>query len=189
MKIPLLEYRAAPRKRAVVCVAVGILLLLSVGYGALDFFIMGKKSPACVIDIDGTIAHRDGSPLPGSVETLKWLDGCGLKIFYLSRRPSSRFPAVKQWLQNSGFPLGEELVLKENARELPLHYKARVIRKIQENYLVLFGIGDKRKDIRAYQECGIVAVDVAVGWRRLQRLIENILKAEGSAEKGRLGRQ
>ena len=169
----------------------------------------GGGPKACIIDIDGTIADEsarrkaaageDGvlrgkeyeayfdparamsdRPITTARATLRWLAGRGIAIFYVSSRPSSMLESSKKWLRKSGFPEGRGIFHKKEKYEKSLVYKTRVVEGIiSEGYDVLFGVGDRDKDIRSYRAAGIVGIKVAPNddgdWKRVRKQIEKIL--------------
>jgi len=174
------------------------------------------KPLACIIDLDGTIADEsarreaaageDGKlqgkewdayfdtskvpgdkPLPTGRETLHWLDGQGITIFYVSSRPATMLEASKTWLKVNGFPPGEDVLHKEDKYEKSLKYKTRVIEDIKAGgYNVLFGVGDRDKDIQSYEAAGIIGIKLEPNkdeeWKRARREIEEILKKQAATK-------
>ena len=172
------------------------------------------KPLACIIDLDGTIADEserreaaageDGKlsgkeyeayfdpskvpgdkPLPTGLETLKWLDGRGVTIFYVSSRPETMLEASRKWLEENGFPAGKDVLHKKEQYEKSLKYKTRVIEEIKsKGYDVLFGVGDRDKDIMSYEEAGILGIKVEPNtdedWKRVKKEIAEILKKRES---------
>lgn len=174
--------RVSPARRVGICAIAVVVLLLILVYGALTYPDPGEKPPAAVVDIDGTIAHYRGQAVvgavDGSVEILNWLGGCGVKIFYLSSRPIGSIAQTRRWLDDHGFPPGQ-VIHKSNPRESRVDYKSREIRKIQDDCRVLFGIGDKLTDLRAYRKRGIIALDMGLWWWDREELFRDILNEEG----------
>lgn len=172
---------------------------------------------ACIIDLDGTIADEterrkaaageDGKlsgkeydayfdpsgvpgdkPLPTALETLRWLDGRGIIIFYVSSRPAAMLDASRKWIRDNGFPAGKDVLHKEQRYEKSLKYKTRVIEEIKaDGYDVLFGVGDREKDIKSYEAAGITAIKVEPNvdgdWKRVRREIEEIISGREAAGK------
>ena len=170
------------------------------------------KPLACVIDLDGTVADEsarreaaageDGKlqgkewdayfdtskvpgdkPLPTGRETLHWLDGQGVTIFYVSSRPATMLEASKAWLKENGFPPGKDVLHKENKYEKSLKYKTRVIEDIKaQGYNIIFGVGDRDKDIQSYEAAAIIGIKVEPNkdeeWKRVRREIEELLKKQ-----------
>lgn len=168
------------------------------------------KKKACIIDLDGTIADEtvrrkeaageDGKlsgkeydayfdeskvpgdkPLPTGRETVKWLDAQGITIFYVSSRPDNLLEASKTWIKKNGFPAGRDVIHKKERFEKSVNYKTRVIEEIKaKGYDVLFGVGDRDKDIISYDAAGIVAIKIEPNtdsdWARVRGEIEKILR-------------
>jgi hypothetical protein len=61
------------------------------------------------VDFDGTIVeHRYpviGEPVPGAVETLKWLQECGAKIILYTMRSRVQLVEAAAWIANRGIEL------------------------------------------------------------------------------------
>ncbi len=161
------------------------LVIISIFFaGAQKTLAQPPKPKACVIDIDGTIANEkerramatnpDGStnwrkyfnpelvkqdkPILKSREVLRWIKQKGIKIFYVSSRETTVLEATKWWLKAHNFPEGEVYHRKLFARSM--EYKIDTVRAIQKSYDVIFGVGDRDRDITAYQTCGIAAIKV-----------------------------
>ncbi len=164
------------------CRLAAVLILLVIGYGFWDYLNPSPRPPACVVDIDGTITSRN-RPLPGAREILQWLDGCGVKMFYLSSRPIERLPGTRRWLEHQGFPRGK-IIHKPYPQENRVDYKSREIGKIQEHYRIVFGIGDKDSDLAAYRRQGIIALSTDRSWWDLEALFKEILREHEVALKG-----
>jgi predicted secreted acid phosphatase len=181
------------------------LIVASVLLGGIQkAFTQPPKPKACIIDIDGTIANEnerramatnpDGStnwrkyfdpelvkkdkPILKSREVLRWLEQKGIKIFYVSSRETAVLEATKWWLRQHNFPPGEVYHRKPFARSM--EYKIDTVRAIQKRYDVIFGVGDRDRDITAYQTCGITAIKVVESseedWIRVKSEITKLLK-------------
>ncbi len=154
------------------------------------------KPLACIIDLDGTVADEserreaaageDGKlggkeweayfdpskvpgdrPLPTGLETLKWLDGRGIIIFYVSSRPATMLEASRKWIGDNGFPAGKDVHHKKEKYEKSLKYKTRVIEEIKgDGYDVIFGVGDRDKDIQSYKtfNSSLLGAPVSTGY-------------------------
>ena len=159
---------------------------------------------ACIIDIDGTIANErerraiatnpDGStnwrkyfnpelvkqdkPILKSREVLRWVEQQGIRIFYVSSRETTILEATKWWLKTHNFPEGKVYHRKPFGRSL--EYKIGTVRTIQKRYDVIFGVGDRDRDITAYQTCGITAIKVKESseedWDRVKNEIAKLIK-------------
>lgn len=162
------------------------------------------KFKACIIDIDGTIANDqerraistnpDGStnwrkyfdpelvkkdkPIYKAREVLRWIKKKGIKIFYVSSRETTVLEATRWWLKEHDFPQGEVYHRRPFARSG--EYKINTIRAIQKDYDVIFGVGDRDRDIIAYQTCGITAIKVRESseedWVRVKSGIAKLIK-------------
>ena len=172
--------------------------------GVQKAFTQPPKPKACIIDIDGTIANErerraiatnpDGStnwrkyfdpelvkkdkPILKSREVLRWLEQKGIKIFYVSSRETTVLEASKWWLRQHNFPQGEVYHRKPFGRSL--EYKIETVRTIQKSYDVIFGVGDRDRDITAYQTCKIAAIKVKESseedWIRVKSEIAKLIK-------------
>lgn len=190
------------KKRLVRIAAVGCAVLITVpAWGA---------QKACIIDIDGTIADEsvrreaaageDGKlkgsgeweayfdnekakgdkVIPTARETVKWLDGEGITIFYVSSRPGSMLETSRAWIAENGFPKGKDVIHKKEKYEKSLIYKKRAVNEIKaKGYDVLFGVGDRDKDIQSYEAAEIVGIKVNANddddWNRVRKEIKKIL--------------
>lgn len=165
---------------------------------------VSTRPKACIIDIDGTIANErerraiatnpDGStnwrkyfdpelvkkdkPILKSQEVLRWVEQKGIKIFYVSSRETTVIEATKWWLKTHNFPEGEVYHRKPFGQTLK--YKIDTIKTIQRDYDVIFGVGDRDRDITTYQTCGIAAIKVVESseedWIRVKSEIVKLLK-------------
>ncbi|HEA47316.1 MAG TPA: hypothetical protein ENH97_02780 [bacterium] len=180
------------------------LIILFVLIGGQEAFAQPPKPKACIIDIDGTIANDqqrravsinpDGNrnwrkyfnpelvkkdkPILKSREVLRWVEQKGIKIFYVSSRETTVLGATKWWLKAHNFPQGEVYHRKPFARSM--EYKIDTVRAIQKSYDVIFGVGDRDRDITAYQTCGIAAIKVAESsekdWIRVKNEIAKLIR-------------
>ena len=61
-----------------------------------------------------------------------------------------------------------------------MEYKIDTIRTIQKSYDVIFGVGDRDRDITAYQTCGIAAIKVKESsdedWVRVKNEIAKLIR-------------
>ncbi|MFH1037678.1 MAG: HAD family acid phosphatase [PVC group bacterium] len=139
-----------------------------------------SKPPSCVIDVDGTLFNfkRPASPVLGALETIKWIKSREITIVYLSARTTDRREETEWILQKWDFPSGR-LILKEDPDEESSLYKTREIRSLQEQYNVLFGVGDKDTDLIAYTACGITDFFVDGDWDAVRVRIEEYLEEIG----------
>ncbi len=179
------------RRRYLWIGVLGLVIISIFFVGTQKAFTQPPKPKACIVDIDGTI---DGStnwrryfdpelvkqdkPVLKSRETLKWVEQQGIKIFYVSSRETIVLEATKWWLREHSFPEGEVYHRKPFARSLK--YKIDTIRTIQKSYDVIFGVGDRDRDIAAYQTCGIAAIKVAksseTDWDRVKSEIAELIR-------------
>jgi len=181
------------------------LVILSVLLGGVQkAFTQLPKSKACIIDIDGTVANEkerramatnpDGStnwrkyfnpelvkkdkPILKSREVLRWVEQKGIKIFYVSSRETTVLNATSWWLKEHRFPEGKVYHREPFARSM--QYKVDTIRTIQKNYDVILGVGDRDRDITAYQTCGIAAIKVKesseTDWVRVKSEIAKLIE-------------
>ncbi|MBU4561362.1 hypothetical protein L6386_06390 [bacterium] len=192
------------RRRYLWIGVLGLIILSVLSGGVQKAFAQLPKPKACIIDIDGTIADErerrtiatnpDGStnwrkyfdpelvkkdkPILKSREVLKWVEQQGIRIFYVSSRETTVLEASKWWLKQHNFPQGEVYHRKPFGQTL--EYKIGTIRTIQKNYQVVFGVGDRDRDITAYQTCGIAAIKVKesseTDWDRVKSEIAKLLK-------------
>jgi predicted secreted acid phosphatase len=182
----------------------GLVILSVLLGGTQKTFTQPPKPKACIIDIDGTIANdqqrralstnpngsrnwrkyfnpelvKKDKPILKSREVLRWVEQKGIKIFYVSSRETTVLEATKWWLKAHNFPQGEIYHRKPFARSM--EYKIDTVRAIQKSYHVIFGVGDRDRDITAYQSCGIIAIKVKESseedWIRVKDEIAKLLK-------------
>jgi predicted secreted acid phosphatase len=181
------------------------LVILTVLFGGVREAIAQPQKPlACVIDIDGTIANEqerralatnpDGStnwrryfdselvrkdrPILKARKVLKWVEKKGIKIFYVSSRETTVLEATKWWLKKYDYPEGK--IYHRKPFTNTLKFKIRSVRDVQKDYHVLFGVGDRERDITAYETCGIRAIKVQesseTDWMRIKKEIAKLLK-------------
>ncbi len=128
----------------------------------------------CIVDIDGTVTT--GKRVFSEAEkTLQWVHGEEVAVFYVTARIAYKGPATRRLIEKSQLPAGE-IFFKEDRMEDTFHYKLRTIQRIQRTHHLLFGIGDKPRDIRIYRDCGIPAFLLRprsdAGWLKLRPEIE-----------------
>lgn len=139
--------------------------------------------PAIIVDIDGTIADEhlrrqqatvngkidwdiyfspqlvlQDKPIKTARKALKKWASKGIKIFYVSSRPKSLLKTTKKWLEKNGFPKGKVYHRKKYQRTVD--FKNKICAYLAKKYKVLFGVGDRKVDIEAYENAGIKAFKV-----------------------------
>jgi hypothetical protein len=131
----------------------------------------------CIVDIDGTVTT--GNRVFAEAEkTLQWVRGEEVAVFYVTARLATKSAATRRLIAKSKLPAGE-IFLKDDLMEDSFHYKVRTIQRIQRTHHLLFGIGDKPRDIRIYTTCGIPAFLIRprsdAGWIALRPAIEEAI--------------
>jgi len=86
--------------------------------------------------------------IPGAVDFLKYADGKGVKIFYVSNRVADEEAASRQNLEKLGFPMGGNVDVFLFARKQPDWTSAKSTRRahITKDYRVLLNLGDNFGD-------------------------------------------
>ena len=167
------------------------------------------KEVAVIMDIDGTIADESArrakathegkidwdeyfdpknipmdKPVKEARKTLNQLSKMGVKIIYVSSRPQSLRKATAEWLKKNGFPEGKIYLRKKY--EKTLTFKKRVCRYLARKYRVIAAVGDREKDIIAYEYARIKAFRVKPAsdkdWKKISpeliKLAEETIKAK-----------
>lgn len=86
--------------------------------------------------------------IPGAVDFMKYADGKGVKVFYVSNRTADEEPASRQNLEKLGFPMGGNVDVFLFARKMPDWGSAKGTRRahIAKDYRVLLNLGDNFGD-------------------------------------------
>jgi acid phosphatase len=130
--------------------------------------------PAIIVDLDETVLDNSGYQawmvmkdttfdpqtwnayvktvsslaVPGSVEFLKYAEGKGVKVFYISNRTAEEEEATRKNLEKLGFPLGAPVDTMLMARKRPDWGSVKGTRRahVARGYRVLLNIGDNLAD-------------------------------------------
>jgi 5'-nucleotidase (lipoprotein e(P4) family) len=130
--------------------------------------------PAIILDIDETILDNSGyqawmvlkdttfdpktwtafvntvssTAIAGALEFVKYADGKGVKVFYISNRTAEEEEATRKNLQKFGFPLDDKIDTVLTARERPDWGSAKGTRRahVTAGYRVLLNVGDNFGD-------------------------------------------
>jgi acid phosphatase len=86
--------------------------------------------------------------VPGALEFVKYADGKGVKVFYLSNRTAEEEEATRKNLEALGFPLGKPVDTMLMARKQPDWGSVKGTRRahVTKSYRVLLNIGDNFGD-------------------------------------------
>lgn len=124
-------------------------------------------------------------PIEKARETLAWVSGQGVDIYYVSSRPQKCLKASMKWIEDNRFPKAA-WVYHRKGFSGSVEYKAEVIEKIKERADVLFGVGDRDTDLEAYKNSGITPIMVEAGsdkaWEKARTEIEKIVAAGSTAK-------
>ena len=130
--------------------------------------------PAVIVDVDETILDNSGYQawmalkdttfdpktwnayvktvsslaVPGAVEFLKYADGKGVKVFYISNRTAEEEAATRKNLEKLGFPLGAPVDTMLMTRKQPDWGSAKGTRRahVAKGYRILLNLGDNFGD-------------------------------------------
>jgi len=89
--------------------------------------------------------------VPGSVQALQKL-AQHYEIVYIGARPDSTLPSTKEWLERSGFPMGE-ISLAENQEE-----RIKLVKELRSRHEFIAGIGDRWDDNELHAELGCLSI-------------------------------
>ncbi|MBN2054130.1 hypothetical protein JW905_04370 [bacterium] len=180
-----------------------LVLVFLLGLGICSALGEARKTPACIIDIDGTVADETrrretatdakGSldwqqyflpdriawdqPIPGAKQVLDEFVHRGISIIYLSSREDTLQQATENWLKEHGFPSGQVLLRPRYGKTL--EFKVERVSALRSRFDILFGIGDRESDKSAYEMAGVRALlldsPTREGWERVLAALAGVL--------------